>query len=134
YFYEKQGDTPHIDNLDTGRFYSDGTVTVEDGVGFTNSGTVEVRSGIFSIANDYTQGSGTTTVDSGAVLQAGGIVNIKGGMRFGWTPARGASMDACWRCGLVSQDRAQTVRNHCPRRDHHCDRPATSGCPRFRPR
>jgi fibronectin-binding autotransporter adhesin len=96
FFNGASGDPPQV--INTGTFNSKGTITLDHGVTFTNSGTVRILTGALNLADDYTQDGGSTTTANGAILKAGGMVNIVGGSLAVFGVVNGNVMNA----GLLS--------------------------------
>lgn len=86
------GDMPQVNN--SGTFISNGSIIVDSGVRFTNTGIVQIVSGILNIGDDYTQNSGSTAIATGAVLKTGGTVNINGGLLSGSGTVDGRVLNA----------------------------------------
>ncbi len=91
-FNGKPGDSPQVVNTDT--FNCTGMVTLDPGVAFTNSDTVQITSGTLNIGADYVQDGGSTTIDSGAFLKTGGTATINAGMLYGSGTVNGNLMNA----------------------------------------
>jgi hypothetical protein len=95
------GGTSRFDNAGTFRkSISSGTTTISSGVGFTNYGLVDIRSGILAVNGGYVSSSnallncalgGTTAGTNYGQLQVAGTVTLNGGLSVdflpGFTPA-----------------------------------------------